>query len=195
MSDGNTTENYEGASIIEPIYIINNTFYSNEYGVTGGDNLIAKNNIIANTNRIAMKNVDNNSLISYSNFWNNGLNFDNCNTNDLTLVYGNPNFLNTANDNFNLTHHSSAIDIGDILTPFDPDSTRADAGPFYYHQTLADFSLLYPSADTLLKRLTPGFLWQASLPSGDEQISYDLYYSEDPAFSDSLTTIVQDIID
>ena len=34
MSDGNTAEDYEGASIIESIYLINNTIYGNEYGVT-----------------------------------------------------------------------------------------------------------------------------------------------------------------
>jgi hypothetical protein len=195
MSDGNTTEDYEGASIIESIYLFNNTIFGNEYGVTGGDNLTAKNNIIANCNITAMKNVDNNSLISFSNFWNNGLDFDNCNINDSSLEYADPSFVNSTNNDFHLTFLSSCIDKGDTLTVKDPDSTRADTGPFYYHQSLSDFSLIIPSPDTLLKTLTPGFLWQTSRPSGEEPITYDLYYSEDPLIPDSLALIVQDIAD
>ena len=112
----------------------------------GGDNLIAKNNIIANCAVTAIKNVDNNSLISYSSFWNNGVNFDNCNIDEPSLVYEDPGFVNTTLNDFHLTYLSACIDIGDPLSPSDPDSTRADAGLFYYHQELSNFLLIYPNS-------------------------------------------------
>ena len=195
MSDGNTVENYEGASIIEPIFVIDNTIYGNEYGVTGGDNLIAKNNIIANCNETAMKNVDNNSIISFSNLWNNGLDFDNCNIDDSTLVFADPAFVAADSGDFHLTHLSASIDIGDTLSIKDPDSTRNDAGPFYYHQSLSDFSLISPSSDTLLKTTTPHFAWRASKPFGKDTVTYDLYYSLDSLATDSLIQIIYNIVD
>ncbi len=93
MANGNTSENYEGAAIPESIYLINNTISGNDYGVTGGANLTAYNNVIVNSVVLAMKNVKENSLISYSIFWNNGQNFDHCNIDDQSLIFSDPLFV------------------------------------------------------------------------------------------------------
>ncbi|MGZ6316080.1 MAG: hypothetical protein ACXWNQ_02375 [Anaerolineales bacterium] len=49
MSNTNTNEDYSGADTAEAVRVYNNTFYGNDYGISGGDNLVAFNNIIANT--------------------------------------------------------------------------------------------------------------------------------------------------
>ena len=72
MSDGNTRENLEAADTPERIHVINNTFFDNEYGVTGGDSLIAVNNVLADTTRSALKKVDGGSVTAHNLFWNNG---------------------------------------------------------------------------------------------------------------------------
>jgi len=96
MADGITTENYEGASIIEPIYMISNTIVGNNYGITGGANLTAFNNIVSSSVVTAMKNVNGASLISYSAFWDNGQNFDNCIVDNQSLIFLNPLFISDS---------------------------------------------------------------------------------------------------
>ena len=49
MPNANTLEDYSGADMIEAVRVFNNTFYGNDYGISGGDNLVAFNNIIANS--------------------------------------------------------------------------------------------------------------------------------------------------
>lgn len=70
MSNGNTSENFEGASITDPIYLTNNTFSGNNHGVSGGDNMFARNNIIINS-QVGLKNIDANSSVSHTVLWNN----------------------------------------------------------------------------------------------------------------------------
>ena len=76
MSDGVTKEDYRGADIPEPIEVVNNTIVENEYGITGGDNLLAVNNVIAGNKQLGLKNVDGKSLASHNVLWNNGTDFD-----------------------------------------------------------------------------------------------------------------------
>lgn len=71
MDDGNTTEDFRGASIPERIYLFNNTFADNPYALTGGDNLIALNNLFINSSVLGLKNVDGDSIAAYNLFWNN----------------------------------------------------------------------------------------------------------------------------
>ena len=52
----NSNENYQGASLRERVKVINNTF-AVDHGITGGDSLIALNNVFVNTTNIALKNV------------------------------------------------------------------------------------------------------------------------------------------
>jgi hypothetical protein len=71
MDNGETKEDFRAASIPERIYLINNTIVDHPYAVTGGDNLIALNNIFLNSSTLALKNVDADSIAAYNLFWNN----------------------------------------------------------------------------------------------------------------------------
>ncbi|MBP90670.1 MAG: hypothetical protein CMJ64_28825 [Planctomycetaceae bacterium] len=71
MANGNTAENYEAADIPERIEVINNTLVDNHYGITGGDFLLAFNNVIVGTEEVALKRVDGNSVLAFNLLWNN----------------------------------------------------------------------------------------------------------------------------
>jgi hypothetical protein len=103
-----TRENYEGADVREPIYLLNNTFVGNNYGITGGDNLLALNNVIASTKMTAMKKVDGQSLAAYNTFFDNGVDFDRSNRIDSTILYAAP----LLDANYRLTRASPCIDAG-----------------------------------------------------------------------------------
>lgn len=47
MPDGKAIEDYSGAQIPDPAWIYNNTFYGNDYGISGGGDVVTFNNIIA----------------------------------------------------------------------------------------------------------------------------------------------------
>lgn len=49
MPNANTLEDYSGADMVEAVRVFNNTFYGNDYGISGGDNVVAFNNIFANS--------------------------------------------------------------------------------------------------------------------------------------------------
>jgi len=76
MPDEETGEDYSGADIIEAIRVYNNTFYGQDYGISGGDNLVAFNNIIANSTTYAVSRVQgnpgDNSIVAETLFYNNG---------------------------------------------------------------------------------------------------------------------------
>jgi hypothetical protein len=108
MSGSNTLENYEGASTPIRMYLFNNTFIGNNYGVTGGDSLVSVNNIFIDHPGIAMKNVDGGSIISYSIYWNNGTDFENSNVDNSNILYSNPDL----DSQFQLLESSPAIDAG-----------------------------------------------------------------------------------
>ena len=80
MPFANTLEDYSGADMAEAVRVFNNTFYGNDYGISGGDNLVAFNNIIANTLGRGVWRVQgtpgSNSVVAYSLFHNNGLDAD-----------------------------------------------------------------------------------------------------------------------
>ncbi len=71
MANGETKENYQAASIPERVELIHNTFVGNEYGVTGGDNMLVLNNVFSSTRRTALKKVDGQSVVSHVLFWKN----------------------------------------------------------------------------------------------------------------------------
>jgi len=75
MSDAITAEDYRGADIPEPIEVVGNTIADNEYGITGGDRLVAINNIVAGHKQIGMKKVDAQSVAAHNLFWANGTDF------------------------------------------------------------------------------------------------------------------------
>jgi hypothetical protein len=80
MPNANTLEDYSGADVVEAIRVIHNTFYGNDYGLSGGDNLVAFNNIIANSPNLGAWRVQGpegaNSVVAYTLFHNNRLDAD-----------------------------------------------------------------------------------------------------------------------
>ncbi len=107
MDDGDTTEDFRAASIPERIYVFNNTFDGNNHGISGGDNLIALNNIITNS-AVGMKGVDGNSIAAYNLFFQNTVNYQSSNINVNTTKTVNPAY--TAE--FRLSPNSPAKDAG-----------------------------------------------------------------------------------
>lgn len=115
MGDGQTREDYSGHSLPERVYVLNNTFDGNTYAITGGDNLIALNNIFTNASARALKNVDGNSIVRYSLFWNNAANLAASNvvtTNDVT---SDPLYVDRAGGNLRLRSGSRAINAGTAI--------------------------------------------------------------------------------
>ena len=72
MDNGESREDYRAASIPERIHVFNNTFSGNDHGLTGGDNLIAVNNLFVNSFSLGIKHMDGGSMAAYNLFWNNG---------------------------------------------------------------------------------------------------------------------------
>ena len=72
LAGGNSSEDYSGASLVERITVTNNTFDGNNHGITGGDNLVAVNNVFAHHVGPALKNVDGASRVAHSQFFDNG---------------------------------------------------------------------------------------------------------------------------
>ena len=74
MDKGDTKEDYRAAGIPEKIYLLNNTLLDNEYGLTGGANMVVVNNIIARTRKSAVKACAGNSILKHNLLWANGQN-------------------------------------------------------------------------------------------------------------------------
>jgi cell division septation protein DedD len=88
MPNANTIEDYSGADMAEAVRVFNNTFYGNDYGISGGDNVVAFNNIFTNSitlgswrvqstpnanSTVALSSApaNNNSVVAYSLFFGN----------------------------------------------------------------------------------------------------------------------------
>ncbi len=80
MPNANTVEEYSGADTVEAIRVFNNTFYGNNTGISGGDNLVAFNNIIVNSAGRGVWKVQgapgSNAVVAYTLFFNNTLDAD-----------------------------------------------------------------------------------------------------------------------
>ena len=90
MDKGNTRENYKGAPIGDRIYVVNNTLLDNHYGLTGGANLIAVNNVFAGTKLVAARKVAGRSWMAWNLFWHNGTDVDRCNSDKATTLLADP---------------------------------------------------------------------------------------------------------
>lgn len=108
MDNGDSQEDQRAASILERIYVLNNTIVNNPYAITGGDNLIALNNIFAGSSGTALKNLDAGSIAAHNLFWNNAQNFTGSNVEAATNVLANP----LLNASYRLQPGSPAIDAG-----------------------------------------------------------------------------------
>ena len=108
MDNGVTVEDYRAASMPERIHVFNNTFDGNKYAITGGDNLIAVNNIISNSTTLGLKNIDAASIVAHTLFWNNAQDQVGSNMDLATTNSGNPFYT----PSFGLGVGSPAIDAG-----------------------------------------------------------------------------------
>ncbi|HEX6270932.1 MAG TPA: right-handed parallel beta-helix repeat-containing protein [Anaerolineales bacterium] len=108
MDEGVSDEDFRAANIPERIYLINNTFADNPYAVSGGDNLIAFNNIFINSTTLALKNVDGDSIAAYNLFWKNETDSQGSNIDENTSLFSDP-LLDT---DARLQPGSPAIDAG-----------------------------------------------------------------------------------
>lgn len=78
MPDGNTKENFEGAGLLEPVLILNNTFAGGQAAITGGDNVLLLNNVITGYAQTALKRVHGDSMAGPNLLWKNGTDLDGC---------------------------------------------------------------------------------------------------------------------
>jgi nitrous oxidase accessory protein NosD len=67
MPNGDTNENYSAASVREQVEVFNNTFLRNHVGISGGDAVVAVNNIFQR-HAVALKGVNGRSLAGYNLF-------------------------------------------------------------------------------------------------------------------------------
>lgn len=92
MDDGITEEDYRGAAIPEPIEIINNTIADNEYGITGGERLVAVNNAIVGHRQVGIKKLAGRSIALHNLFWNNATDSVDCQLDERRRLTQDPRF-------------------------------------------------------------------------------------------------------
>ena len=71
-----TNEDFSGAPLAERVYVTNNTFSIENYGVVGGANSIVLNNIFAGTRATALRRVTGASAVAYNLFWHNTADYE-----------------------------------------------------------------------------------------------------------------------
>ncbi|MFP6672308.1 MAG: right-handed parallel beta-helix repeat-containing protein [Pirellulaceae bacterium] len=111
MANGNTGENYEAADIPERIEFFHNTLVDNQYGITGGDSLLAFNNVIVGTEKIAFKEVDGNSLLAFNLLWDNEIDQQGSNLEKGSTILKNP----QLTKDYHLSKGSPCVDAGSSL--------------------------------------------------------------------------------
>ncbi len=107
MDNGATKEDYRGASVRERVTVFHNTFVDNDRGISGGDNVIALNNIFAE-HALALSNVDGGSVSSHNVFWANAVNAQNSALIRTTSLFVDP----LLDGEYRLLADSPAIDAG-----------------------------------------------------------------------------------
>ncbi len=130
MPNANTVEDFSGAATVEAIRVFNNTFYGNNHGISGGENLVAFNNIIVNSSGRGVWKVQgppgSNSVVAYTLFFNNIVDADQTTLGVGIITGQDPHFVappnpgqdgawGTVDDNFSgllLQGNSPAIDRG-----------------------------------------------------------------------------------
>ncbi len=123
-------EDYSAAAVREPIRVYNDTFYGNDVAISGGENLVAFNSIIANSKSRGVWKVQgpagSNSVIAYTLFFGNGVDADQGTLGSGNILGVDPLFASppnpgpdgtwgTVDDDFSgllLTANSPAIDKG-----------------------------------------------------------------------------------
>jgi hypothetical protein len=166
-----TNEDFQGASLLERVRVVNNTFSGNDHGMTGGDNAIVLNNIFTLTPNIALKRVDGGSIAAHNLFFANGTDFSESNVGPPVLT-ADPQL--TAL--YRLASGSPAIDAGtaffehasEVVLNLDP-SQFAGAAPdlgAFEHGFPAPVPSLSRSALGLLAALLVAVARPLALPRG-----------------------------
>jgi hypothetical protein len=108
MADGNTTENYGGAPMVEEVRVIGNTFSGSTHGLTGGDHMLVMNNIFVGASTAGVMRVAGSSLVTYNDFWGNATNHTGSNVDLGTTLFQDP----MLDANLHLRSGSPCIDAG-----------------------------------------------------------------------------------
>ncbi len=104
---GNLSETYPEFAFMERVFVTNNTIVNNDNGIAGGDNFIVLNNIIAD-NRLGATNLDENSRLDYTMFFNNSLSGVPSGVQGSNIIFDDP----RLNSDGSLQNGSCAIDAG-----------------------------------------------------------------------------------
>ena len=190
MGNAISVEDYSGANIIENIRVYNNTIYGNDYGISGGDNLIAINNIIANSTTRGVWRVQGptgaSSAVTYTLFYNNGIDAEQSTLGAGNKFGQNPRFAyppnagpdgvwKTVDDDFRglvLLSGSPAIDAGqdticpstDLLGVHRPLGAHCDIGAFEFKHdsTSANVQVLVAGASQGTYSIAPHYSIKSS---------------------------------
>ena len=103
-----TLEDFSGAPSQERVHVFDNTFVNENYGICGGVNVVAVNNLFANITTAALRHVRGPSETSYSLFWNVPLIADSSNYDPAHAVMGDP----QLDASWHPLYGSAAIDAG-----------------------------------------------------------------------------------
>jgi len=181
MGNGKDKENYEGADVEEPIYLIHNTIFGNNYGMTGGDRVFAINNLFGANQTTAMRKVDGHSIVAHSNLWLNGTDFDSCNVDQATLTFDIP----LLDENYFPTMGGSCFDggatffawQGNTVLNATPDSYSGAAPDIGAFESVALFEPL-PAEITCIP--SPGqveLVWRSA--DADNSLGFEILRSQD----------------
>jgi hypothetical protein len=101
-------EDFQAASLPERIYLFHNTFAGNDHGVSGGDNVVALNNLFLHTTRIAIKGLNGDSIAAHNLFFANGSDWVDSSVDPATSIRADP----RLGADYRLSPRSPAIDAG-----------------------------------------------------------------------------------
>jgi TolB protein len=167
MPDQNTVEDYSGADIIEAIRVYNNTFYGNDYGISGGDNLVAFNNIISNSITKGVWRVQgpvgSNSVAAHTLFYNNGIDADQSDLGAGNLIGQDPLFESVPNPGPDNTWFTVDDDFSGLVLRIG--SPAIDAGVTQYLANNGE--AIPPGPITNFIGLAPDLGWKEFDPNSD----------------------------
>jgi hypothetical protein len=90
MDGGQTGEDFRAAAIPDKIYIVNNTFLDNCYGISGGGSLAVVNNVFVRTEEAAIKRAAAGATVTHNLFWRNGREFEDCGADSGKVIRADP---------------------------------------------------------------------------------------------------------
>jgi len=120
--NGDTIENLVGAPMAERLYVTHNTFIGEHYGLVGGANVIALDNLFVGTQGSAVRHVSGSSIVSYAMFWNNGIDDETSVVDAPPLLHANP----ALNPDGTLSAGSPAINAGTAFYQWNGETVHSE---------------------------------------------------------------------